>query len=42
LPREDDIGKRAALAVAQAPLPPLPSLPELPDVTQGPAPLKPD
>jgi hypothetical protein len=42
LPREDDIGKRAALVVAQAPLPPLPSLPQLPDVTQGPAPLKPD
>lgn len=29
LPREDDIGKSAALAVAQEPPPPLPSLPDL-------------
>jgi ubiquitin-conjugating enzyme E2 variant len=33
IPREDDLGKRAALAVAQEPPPPLPDLPhlELPD-----------
>ena len=30
IPREDDIGKKAALAVAEAPLPPLPELPKLP------------
>ncbi|HUJ25071.1 MAG TPA: fatty acid desaturase family protein [Myxococcales bacterium] len=30
IPREDDIGKQAALVVAKAPLPPLPELPELP------------
>ena len=28
-PREDDIGKRAALVVAQQPLPPLPELPKI-------------
>jgi hypothetical protein len=34
IPREDDIGKRAALAVANQPLPPLPELPriELPEM----------
>ena len=41
LPREDDIGKNAALAVVRAPLPELPKLPielpNLPDVAQGPA-----
>ena len=41
LPREDDIGARAALAVAQAPLPPLPSLPDLPKLPEV-RPLKPD
>jgi plasmanylethanolamine desaturase len=41
LPREDDIGARAALAVAQAPLPPLPSLPDLPELPEA-TPLKPD
>jgi hypothetical protein len=30
IPREDDIGKRAAIAVAQQPPPPLPELPRLP------------
>src|SRR5437868_7389516 len=30
IPREDDIGKRAALVVAEQPPPPLPSLPDLP------------
>ena len=29
IPREDDIGKRAALVVAQQPLPPLPELPKI-------------
>jgi len=47
LPREDDIGKRAAIAVAAEPPPPLPKLPELPRLdlpeVSGKAPLaKPD
>jgi hypothetical protein len=29
VPREDDIGKRAALVVAQEPPPPLPELPKI-------------
>src|SRR5256886_2028298 len=29
IPREDDIGKRAAIVVAQQPLPPLPELPKI-------------
>jgi len=43
IPREDDIGKRAALVVAQQPPPPLPELPkivlpsiDLPDVSGRP------
>jgi ubiquitin-conjugating enzyme E2 variant len=41
LPREDDIGKHAAVAVAAAPLPKLPELPriELPDVAARESPL---
>jgi plasmanylethanolamine desaturase len=48
IPREDDIGRRAALVVARQPPPPLPELPkivlpsiDLPDVTGRPA-VKPD
>jgi len=52
IPREDDIGRRAALVVARQPPPPLPELPkivlpsldlpiDLPDVTARPA-VKPD
>ena len=47
IPREDDIGKRAAIVVAQQPLPPLPELPkivlplDLQDVTGRPV-AKPD
>lgn len=37
VPREDDIGKNAALAVVQQPLPPLPSLPELPTIEASPS-----
>jgi len=39
IPREDDIGKKAALVVAQQPPPPLPELPKivLPDVRGRPA-----
>src|SRR5205823_10634622 len=46
IPREDDIGKRAALVVARQPPPPLPELPRLPielsEVAPPPAPLKPE
>jgi ubiquitin-conjugating enzyme E2 variant len=40
IPREDDIGKRAALAVAEQPPPPLPKivLPSLPEAAAGPFP----